>query len=205
MASETTDRLAVVDVQLPSPRLTSSSNGIPAGEPGFTVPGRAKLLPGGLPVQEMQPNLLHIGVEARIAEQVKDGELIALPDRYGKPVETLKVIERMPWTRDTNSPHSHLVRLITKPAQDKRTLADDMEERNRKAREYHERERKGAEERLAAAWHRQQLELVAVLEEMGIEAAAAALEPDQRAALLDEFKRKRDAAVDDQPAAAADY
>lgn len=126
MTPETADRLPIVNVALPSPRLTSGGNGVPVGSSPPTVPARAKLLPGGLPVQEMQPNLLHIGVEARIAEQVKDGELVALPDRYGKPVETLKVIERMPWTRDTNSPHGHLARLVTKPAQDEHSAADDV-------------------------------------------------------------------------------
>lgn len=201
MPPETTDQtLRVIDASLPSPRLNSSSNGLPDGR-GFTVPARAKLLRGELAFQNIAGKV-HIAVERAVAEQVTNGDLVAAPDNCGRPAEAYEVLERAPWSSDSASPRSHLVRLITKPAQDKRTIADDMAERNRKAREYHERERKGEEERRAAARHRQQLELVAVLEEMGIEAAVNALGDEQRASLLVELERKREAAAGDQRDAA---
>jgi len=195
--------LQTVTVRIPTereaaPDVEVSNGGLP------TIPTEARLLPQaplykatGVSGQEH-----HLGVPFEVAEAIEVGDLIALPDAYGRPWATYEVLAEMgPWAEAFPLPEgmedkefSTWVHLSVAPARDRLTIASEAAQR---ATDYWEMNRAAERARVQSEMRRRAVEcteIVDKLESVGPEHAARVvqhvLDDDGRRALLDALEQE---------------
>lgn len=207
--------LQTVTVRIPTereaaPDVETSNGGLP------TIPTEARMLPQvplhratGVAGQED-----HLGVPFEVAEAIEVGDLIALPDVYGRPWATFEVLAEVgPWAEAFPVPdgtpdegYSNWVNLRVTPARDRLTIASEAAQR---ATDYWEMNRAHENARVQNEMRRRAAECAEIVEKLksvGPEHAARAvdvLDDDGRDALLAALNRAaQEAAEQEAPVAA---